>query len=129
VRYTNTDAGNAAIARATYEAYATGNRVAIEALVAADFTFTSPLDNGLDRKTYFERCWPNSRWISGFEFVRLVPFEGQVLVTYEARSLRGTRFRNTEILTIRDGQVTAAEVYFGWSVPHEAPTGGFVTRE
>jgi hypothetical protein len=36
------------------------------------------------------------------------------------------RFRNTEILTIRRSQIVNVEVYFGWSIPHEAPDGGFV---
>lgn len=118
--------GNAAIARATYDAFAAGDRQAIEALIAPDFSFTSPFDNRIDRATFFERCWPNNTWIVGYDFVRVVPFDDKVLVTYEGCSTRGRRFRNTEILTIRDGRVTEAEVYFGWSLPHEAAPGGFV---
>jgi hypothetical protein len=38
----------------------------------------------------------------------------------------GRRFRNTEILTIRDQHIVDVEVYFGWSVPHKAPQGGFM---
>jgi len=49
-----------AIARAAYEAYVSKDRAAIEALIAPDFHFTSPLDNRIDRATYFARCWPNS---------------------------------------------------------------------
>jgi hypothetical protein len=50
-----------AVARASYIAYANKDRAAIDALIADDFHFTSPLDNRLNRATYFERCWPNSR--------------------------------------------------------------------
>jgi hypothetical protein len=53
-----------AIARAAYEAYVDKDRAAIEALIADDFHFTSPLDNRLDRATYFARCWPNSETIA-----------------------------------------------------------------
>jgi hypothetical protein len=53
------------IARRCYQAYVDKDRSAIEKLVAEDFHFTSPLDNRIDRRTYFERCWPNSRWIAG----------------------------------------------------------------
>ena len=43
------------------------------------------------------------------------------------RGLRdGKRFRNTEILTVRDRKIQDVEVYFGWSLPHRAPEGGFV---
>jgi ketosteroid isomerase-like protein len=115
-----------AVARASYEAYASGDREKIEALIADDFHFTSPLDNRIDRETYFSRCWPNSEWIEGFEFIHTVLDGERVFVTYEGRA-RGRRFRNTEILTIRDGQIVDAEVYFGWNIPHEAAPGGFVT--
>jgi ketosteroid isomerase-like protein len=116
-----------AVARACYEAYVNKDRAAIESLIADDFHFTSPLDNRLDRATYFARCWPNSQAIAGFDFSRLVADGNRVLVTYEGRNTNGERFRNTEILTIRDGKVTDAEVYFGWSIPHKAPEGGFVS--
>jgi ketosteroid isomerase-like protein len=114
------------IARASYEAYVNKDRSAIEALIASDFRFTSPLDNQLDRATYFARCWPNSQRIASFRFVRLVPDGDNVFVTYEGRATDGHGFRNTEVLTIRGGQIVNAEVYFGWSLPHKAPAGGFV---
>lgn len=115
-----------AIARRCYEAYARSDRAALEALVAEDFHFTSPLDNRLDRTAYFERCWPNNAFIEGYEFLRLVSDAEQVFVTYEAWSTSGKRFRNTEVLRVRDGKLVEAEVYFGWNVPHEAPPGGFL---
>ena len=115
------------IARAAFLAYVDKDRAAIEALIAAEFRFTSPLDNGLDRTTYFARCWPNSETLSGFDFIHVVPAGERVFVTYEGQSSRGKRFRNTEILTIRDGQIHEVEVYFGWSIRHDAPEGGFVS--
>ena len=114
----------AVIARACYVAYAKKDRAAIEALIAPDFHFTSPLDNRIDRKTYFARCWPNSETIAGYDFVHVLSDGERVFVTYELRSTTGGRFRNTEILTVRGGQIVEAEVYFGWSVPHDAPAGG-----
>ena len=124
----NVTARNAAIARAAYEVYVTKDRAAIEELIADDFHFTSPLDNRLDRETYFRRCWPNSKMIKGFDLVNLVTDADRVFVTYEGRNTDGRRFRNTEILTIRDGYIVDVEVYFGWSVPHRAPQGGFVNE-
>jgi ketosteroid isomerase-like protein len=115
-----------AIARASYQAYVDKDRAAIEALIAADFHFTSPLDNRIDRATYFARCWPNSTTLAGFDFIYVVPHGEHVFVTYQGKSNGGKRFRNTEILTIRDGKIVEAEVYFGWTIPHEAPAGGFV---
>jgi len=119
---------NVAIARAAYQAYVTKDRAALENLIARDFHFTSPIDNRLDRETYFRRCWPNSEVIEGFDFIHLVTDADRVFVTYEGRNTDGRRFRNTEILTIRDQHIVDVEVYFRWSVPHKAPQGGFVNE-
>jgi ketosteroid isomerase-like protein len=117
---------NVSIARAAYEAYVTKDRAALEAILDNDFHFTSPRDNRLDRETYFRRCWPNSALIAGFDFVHVVTDADRVFVTYEGRNTDGRRFRNTEIVTIRDERIVDVEVYFGWSLPHQAPRGGFV---
>ena len=114
-----------AIVRASYEAFAAKDRPAIEALIADDFHFSSPLDNRLDRATFFARCWPNSEDIEGFEFINLVAAENRVFVTYEGHGAGGRRFRNTEIVTVRGNQIAEVEVYFGWSIPHPAPVGGY----
>ena len=114
------------IARACYQAYVDKDRAAIEALLDEDFHFTSPLDNRLDRDAYFERCWPNSDRIRACAFKHLLPIGETVFVTYEGEAVDGKSFRNTEILTIRNGKIVEVEVYFGWSLPHPAPEGGFV---
>jgi ketosteroid isomerase-like protein len=113
------------IARESYEAYVRKDRAAIEALLAEDFHFTSPLDNRLDRATYFRRCWPNSKSLADFQFLRLVSHGDQVIATYQATTVDGRKFQNTEVLTIRDARIAEVEVYFGWSIPHPAPSGGF----
>ena len=114
------------IARKIYQAYVEKNRAAIEALLSEDFHFTSPLDNRLSRATYLDRCWKNSETTTGFRIVNLVSEGEHVLVTYEGQDTTGKRFRNTEIITVRDGKIVEIEVYFGWSIPHEAPKGGFI---
>lgn len=115
-----------AVARACYEAYVRSDRAAMEALVAAEYRFTSPLDNGLDRETYFERCWPNSAQFASFDLVQAVEAGDRVFIVYEATTKSGKRFRNCEIHTVRDGKLVSTEVYFGWDVPHKAKPGGFI---
>ena len=122
---TSVQDNNVAVAKAVYQAYVDKDRAQLEALIAPNFHFTSPLDNRLDRGTYFDRCWPNSERIKGFTFIAIVQDGDRVYVTYEGRTHGGKGFRNTEVLTVRGGQVAEAEVYFGWSLPHEAPVGGF----
>jgi ketosteroid isomerase-like protein len=115
------------IARRSYQAYVDKDREAIEALIAADFHFTSPLDNRIDRATYFNRCWPNSAEMRKFDFVQMVPSGDRVFVVYEGQT-DSRRFRNTEVMRIRDGRIVEVEVYFGWTIPHEAPSGRFVDQ-
>jgi len=117
------------VAKRSYQAYVDKDRPAIEDLIAPDFHFSSPLDNRIDRQTYFARCWPNSQNIADFKFIHLVQDDDRVFATYEGRSTNGKISRNTEILTVRDGKLVSAEVYFGWSLPHEAPSGGFIKTD
>ena len=104
------------LARDCYDAYGTGDRSVAEQLLSDDFTFFSPADVGIDRATYFERCWPNSDRIDSFEYKRLVESGGEVVVTYEATRTDGSRFRNTEVLTFAGDKIRRAEVYFGWDL-------------
>ena len=104
------------LARACYEAYVSGDRDVVESLLADDFTFYSPPDPGIDRATYFERCWPNSELIEAFDFKRLVQAGDEVIVTYESTKTDGSRFRNTEVLTFEGDRISKAEVYFGWDL-------------
>lgn len=110
------------VVRGTLQAYLDKDRDAIERLLAEDFHFSSPLDNRIDRDTYFRLCWPNSRNMEDFEIVRLATEGDAVFVTYIGTA-SGRRFRNTEVHTVRDGKVMEVEVYFGWNVPHDVAEG------
>jgi SnoaL-like domain len=103
-------------ARDLYVAFATADRETFERLLTADFRFSSPVDVGLDRQGFFERCWPGAGQGQEFEFVRLVESGDEVIVTYEMRRADGGRGRNTEILTFDGDRVREVEVYFGWNV-------------
>jgi ketosteroid isomerase-like protein len=105
------------LVRQAYRAYESGDRTLIEPLLAEDFEFSSPPDPTLDRTQYFERCWPNANLIEGYDFVRLVENDAEVIVTYEASKSDGKRFRNTEVLTFNGDQIARVEVYFGWDLP------------
>jgi hypothetical protein len=105
------------IARDSYGAYVSGDRSVIERVISDELIFYSPADVGIDRATYFERCWPNAEMIAGFEFKRLAEIgDDELLVTYEATRNDGSRFRNTEILTFDGDKIRNVEVYFGWDL-------------
>jgi ketosteroid isomerase-like protein len=106
-----------ALARLSYRAYETGDRSILDDLLADDFVFYAPPDPGIDRATYFERCWPNHGSHRSFQYERLEEISGdEVLVTYVAERTDGTRFRNTEVLKFAGDKLLRAEVYFGWNL-------------
>jgi ketosteroid isomerase-like protein len=103
--------------RECYAAYESGDPGVLEEVLTEDFTFYSPPDPGIDRATYFERCWPNADLIESFEFKRLQEIaDDEVLVTYESGKTDGSRFRNTEVHTFVGDKIGRVEVYFGWNL-------------
>ena len=113
------------VVKKALQAYMDKDRDAIESVIADDYRFTSPLDNGLDRATYFSRCWPNSERMDDMRFIAGAESGDTAWVVYEAASSK-KRFRNAEMHKTRDGKLVATEVYFGWDLPHPAAEGGFV---
>ena len=104
------------LVRGMYRAFAAGDREFVEAAFSDDLVFSSPLDVGLDREGYFQRCWPGAGGGQTFRFVRMVELGDEVFVTYEQTQPDGRRGRNTEILTFRGEKIRAVEVYFGWNL-------------
>jgi ketosteroid isomerase-like protein len=104
------------IAESIYRAFAAGEREVVEKTFAPDLAFHSPPDPELDRDGYFERCWPGSGNNTEFEFVRAIESGDEVVVTYEATRVDGSRFRNTEVLTFAGERIAEVEVYFGWDL-------------
>ena len=104
------------LVRDCYAAYESGDPRALEENLSDDFTFWSPYDAGIDRATYFERCWPNADLIESYELARMVEAGDEVIVTYEATKSDGKRFRNTEVLTFDGDRISRVEVYFGWDL-------------
>ncbi|MES2438234.1 MAG: nuclear transport factor 2 family protein [Verrucomicrobiota bacterium] len=99
--------------RACFRAYETKDRAALEPLLAADLTFSSPVDDHIDRATYFERCWPNSEHLDSFQIEKLLVEGDQALVRYKATTRDGRSFRNVECFTVEKGKIRHIDVYFG----------------
>jgi hypothetical protein len=79
--------------------------------------FTSPQDDHIDRAAYFERCFPTSSRMRRQELLHVTPAGGgDVFLLYEYELQSGEVHRNTEVLTVRDGQVVEAQVFFGGRV-------------
>jgi len=107
------------LVRRCYSAYETKDRKAIEGLLSDDFTFTSPLDDHIDRATYFKRCWPNSENIRAFQIEKIFEKGNEVFVRYEGTRNDGGRWRCTEFFRIEDNKIKEVEVYFASLVTPE----------
>lgn len=94
-------------------AYENKDRAALENLLADHFTFSSPVDDRIDRDRYFKRCWPFSRQVQEFRLEKLLADEEEAFVRYEAVTKNGRSFRNIETFTIQAGKICHVEVYFG----------------
>ena len=104
---------NTDVLRAAFEAYRTQDREAAERLYAEDFVFTSPNDDHIDRAAFFEHCFPTADRFSSQEIIEVVDAGNGGFIMYEYVLTTGDRHRNTEFLTVRDGQIVEAQVFFG----------------
>jgi ketosteroid isomerase-like protein len=105
--------GIAGLARRYFAAYPRRDREFVEDLLTEDFTFTSPVDDHIDRPAYFRRCWPNSLELKSMDVIRVIAQGSEAYVTYEAETNEGERFRNTELLAFEGDRLKSVEVYFG----------------
>jgi hypothetical protein len=68
------------IVRDAFRVFSKGDRGLIERIFSDDFTFCSPLDVALDRKGYFDRCWPGAGHDQEFSFVRMIESGDELIV-------------------------------------------------
>jgi ketosteroid isomerase-like protein len=109
---------NAEVVRRNLAAYVAGDRATAERLIAPDFVFTSPQDDHIDRAAFFERCFPTADRFASQELRRLAVTGDDVFIMYEYELREtGERYRNAELLTVRDGRIVEVQVFFGGSVP------------
>ena len=101
------------VVRRLFDSYLAQDRDAAEQLIGSEFSFTSPQDDHIDRATYFDTCFPTASRVRRYELQRLVATGDDVFVMYEYELLNGDVHRNTELLTVRAGQVVEVQVFFG----------------
>ena len=112
----------AELVRSYYRSYETDDRALAERLLASTFTFSSPVDDNIDRSTFFGKCWPYHRRLRTFHLRQLAVDGAHALVRYEAEEHDGTTFCNVEHLELAGGRITHIDVYFGAVPGVEAST-------
>jgi ketosteroid isomerase-like protein len=100
-----------------FEAFSKGNRSDfIESLLAPNFTFSAPPDPFLDRKGFFEICWPEGHNLQNIKYVRILENGNEVIITHEYIKPDGIKGCNTDIITFADNKIIRLEAYFGWDI-------------
>jgi len=103
----------AKIVREYFAIYDERNREAAELVLAEDFTFSSPLDERIDRAEYFKRCWPDESGQHDRKIWKVFEDGDEVFITYECSRSDGSTFRNTEFFHVESDRIRHVEVFFG----------------
>ena len=102
------------LVRHYFDSWEKADRPALEAVLAEDFTFTSPWDDHISKARYFEHCFPHAGTF-GFRRPMTIMAEGdEAFVRYETVFKSGGGFRNMEYFRFEGGRVRSIEVFFGF---------------
>lgn len=108
---------NADVVRASFRAYRSQDLQTAERLLADDFVFTSPQDDHISKAEFLERCFPTADRFRSQQILELAEAgDDGVFIMYGYELSSGERYRNTEFITVRDGQLTETQVFFGGRV-------------
>jgi ketosteroid isomerase-like protein len=102
------------LVRHYFDSWENADRPALEALLADDFTFTSPWDDHISKARFFEHCFPHAGTF-GFKRPISVMTEGEdAFIRYETILKSGGGFRNMEYFRVEGGRIRSIEVFFGF---------------
>ena len=97
-----------------YAAFDAQDAAAADRLTADDYVFTSPQDDHIGKAEWFRRCFPTRDHFASRALLAIEDLGGaDVLLYYEYELVSGERYRNAEVLTVRDGRVVESRVFFG----------------
>lgn len=100
--------------RQYYAAWEKGDWQALDSLVTANFTFSSPNDDHDSKSVFKTRCWvPNVKLIGHFDLQEIAGNGNDALVMYVLYIKNGKRIENIEHFHLRDGKVESVRCYFG----------------
>ena len=104
----------AELARRYFRTYQAADREGLEALLADDFTFTSPWDDHISRERYFAHCFPHAGSFRFREPMKVFAEGDEAFVMYETEGKTGGTFRNTEFFRFEGDRIRSIDVFFGF---------------
>jgi ketosteroid isomerase-like protein len=109
-----------------YAAWETKDWHPVDIQLADDFTFSSPLDDHINKSAFKAGCWDTQiAFIDRFDLKQVIGTEHEAFVMYVGHTTNGKTFQNVEYFRFRDGKVKSVECYFGGksSFPSAVSTG------
>jgi ketosteroid isomerase-like protein len=112
---TGQNSANEEIVRKWYAAWENKDLDTFNALLAADFTFTSAAgDDHIGKSRFKSQCWDTQvNFIKHFDLERIITGADDAFVKYLCHTMNGKTFRNVEYLRIAGGKLESIECYFG----------------
>ena len=104
---------NVKAVKAWYTAFEKKDWNSMQQILAAGFTFSSPLDDHIDIKAFKERCWPNAFKIKRVDLDKFIIDGDNVVVISNGYTTEGKLFRNSDYFKLKNGKISAYECFFG----------------
>lgn len=114
---------NGKIIKAWYTAWQKTDWNLMTQILAAGFTFSSPLDDHIDVTAVKERCWPNAGKIKTVDLQQVIMNGDAVFVIANGYNTDGKLFRNCDYFQLKDGKISSYECFFGPGINYPTNTG------
>lgn len=101
------------LVKSLFSAFQNQEREILENLLSPDFMFSSPHDKKLNKKEYFEICYPFSQKVKDFKLQTIMEKGSEVFVIYQCSAIDQADFTNTEYFTIENEKIKSVKVFFG----------------
>jgi SnoaL-like domain len=86
----------------------------LDILLPDDFTFTSPVDDHINKSAFKAGCWDTQiAYIGRFDLEHVAGTGNEAFEMYVCHTTNDKTFRNVEYLRLEGEQVQAVECYFG----------------
>ena len=106
---------NEIVVRKFFKAWEQKDWGPFDAILADNFTFTSPNgDDHISKESYKKNCWESQKdFVRNFDVELVMVKDSDVFLKYLCHTTNGKSFRNMEYHQVRDGRIEAIECYFG----------------
>ena len=104
---------NATTVKAWYTAFEKKDWNMMQQILGNGFTFSSPLDDHIDVKTFKQRCWPNAYKIKRIDVDKFIINGDSAFVITNGWTTEGKLFRNGDYFRLKDGKIVSYECFFG----------------